>query len=274
MNKFDLFVTVGEYDFDIVEHTINFNKNKLEGLDNIFIFNENENFNLKYATDIEKSFFPFTKELIIEKTGLVERSGWIYGQMCNLYYSYLQQNKKYTLTIDSDVFFNKKINFFDGDIPIFTTSDEFHQPYFEHMKRLHPELVRSNRKSGISHHMLFDKDVLTEIFSKVENFHNKPFYEVFLDEIDNNEKSCCAEYEIYFHYVMNKYPEMYKLRDIKWGNFYNLSIKNFIKYDMVSLPHYLKTRPKDLFENILSFKIFRFFQTLKNAIYIKLFIRK
>ena len=30
LNKFDLFVTVGEYDFDIVEHTINFNKNKLD----------------------------------------------------------------------------------------------------------------------------------------------------------------------------------------------------------------------------------------------------
>ena len=62
---------------------------------------------MKHATDIEKSFFPFTKEMIIEKTGMVELSGWIYGQMCNLYYSYLQQNKKYTLTIDSDVFFNK-----------------------------------------------------------------------------------------------------------------------------------------------------------------------
>ena len=97
---------------------------------------------------------------------------------------------------------------------------------------------------------------------------------MFLDEIDSNEKSGCAEYEIYFHYVMNKYPKRYKLREIKWGNFYNLSIKNFIKYDMVSLPHYLKTRPKNLFENIMGFKIFRSFQTLKNAIYIKLFIKK
>ena len=67
------------------------------------------------------------------------------------------------------MFFLIKINFFDRDIPIFTTSDEFHEPYFEHMKRLHPELVRSNKKSEF-HHMLFDKDVLTEIFSKVEEF--------------------------------------------------------------------------------------------------------
>lgn len=274
MNKFDLFVTVGEYDFDIVEYTINFNKKKLVGLDNIFIFNENKNFNLEYATDIDKSFFPFSKEMIIEKTGMVDRSGWIYGQMCNLYYSYLQQNKKYTLTIDSDVFFNKKIKIFDGVNPIFTISNEYHEPYFKHMKRLHPDFVRSHRKSGISHHMLFDKDLLAEIFTKVEDFHKKPFYEVFLDEIDNKEISCCAEYEIYFHYVINKYPELYKLREIKWGNFYNLSIKNFIMYDMVSLPHYLKTRPKNLLENIMSFKIFRFFQTLKNTIYLKLYIRK
>ena len=274
MEKYDLFVTVGEYDFDIVKYSINFNRDKLVGLDKVYIFNENKNFNLKNVIDIDESFFPFTKDLIIKKTGMEKRSGWIYGQMCNLYFSYLQKDKKYVLTIDSDVFFNKKINFFDESKPIFTTSGEYHEPYFEHMKRLHPNLTRSSELSGISHHMLFDKQILEEIFKEVEDYHGKQFYEVFLDEIDNKEKSCCAEYEIFFHYVMKKYPDKYKLREIKWGNYYNFSIKNFIKYDMVSLPHYLETRPRNIFHNFKKGNVVKGFQSLKNMLYLKLLINK
>ena len=36
------------------------------------------------------------------------------------------------------------------------------------MFRVHPDFVRAYEKSGISHHMFFNKQLLTEMFEKVE----------------------------------------------------------------------------------------------------------
>ena len=70
------------------------------------------------------------------------------------------------------------------------------------------------------------------------------------------------------------YPDLYKLRQIKWGNYYNFSIKNFIKYDMVSLPHYLETRPRDILNNLKEGNLVKSSQAMKNMFYLRTFINK
>ena len=95
--------------------------------------------------------------------------------------------------------------------------------------------------------MFFNKKLfLTEMFEKVEKLHKKPFYEVYLDELDGKENSPSADYEIYFHYILKYHKEKYSIREMNWKNVSLLTFKDFKNFRMISLPHYAGTRPKIL----------------------------
>ena len=164
MKKFDLFLTVGPNDFSVIKHTLKVNMKNIKGYGNIYLFNENKTFNIKNTINISPSFFPFTFEYVQNKVANKSRSGWIFQQLIKLYFPLLQSESENVLVVDSDVFFLRETNFFDGNKEIFTVSDEFHPPYFEHMLIVHPEFKREHNNSGISHHMLFNKKKLTSMF--------------------------------------------------------------------------------------------------------------
>ena len=255
MNDFDIFQTVGPKDLSIIKDTLKINQKNIVGYNKIYLFNEEKKFSFRGINNVEKLLFPFTFEYIENKIQNKTRAGWIYAQLVKLYFPYLHEGNENVLVVDSDVFFTRKINFLDkSNKPIFTVSDEYHQPYFDHMLRVHPDFVRGHEKSGISHHMLFSRQLLTEMFEKVEDLHNKPFYEVYLDNLDGKENSPSADYEIYFHYVLNNHKEKYSIREINWKNVSLLTFKNFRNYMMISLPHYAGTRPNNFIENIKSLK--------------------
>ena len=129
------------------------------------------------------------------------------------------------LIIDADVFFLKPMIFMDKENPIFSVGDEFHEPYFEHMSLLHSSFDRIYNKSGICHHMLFNKKYINEIFNIVEEYHNKPFWEVFILSIKEHLKynnmfyeSGASEYELYFNYVVKNHREDIIIRNLNWTN--------------------------------------------------------
>ncbi len=270
MIDFDIFQTVGPKDFEIINDTLKINKKNVIGYNQIHLFNENKNFNFKGIKNVEESLFPFTFEYIQNKIENKNRAGWIYAQLVKLYFPYLHEGSENVLVIDSDVFFTKKIKFFDkNNKPIFTVSDEYHRPYFDHMLRVHPDFNRAYEKSGISHHMFFNKQLLTEMFQKVEKLHNKHFYDVYLDELDGKENSPSADYEIYFHYVLNNHKDKYSIREINWKNVSLLTFKDFKNFKMISLPHYAGTRPKNLKSNIKKFEKIRAAKSLYNFFFLK-----
>ena len=92
--------------------------------------------------------------------------------------------------------------------------------------------------------MVFNKQLLAEMFEKVEKLHKKPFYEVYLDELDGKENSPSADDEIYFHLVLNNHKDKYSIREMNWKNVSTLTVNDFKKLKMISLPHYAFTRPK------------------------------
>ena len=269
MINFDVFQTVGPRDFSIIKHTLKNNKKNINNYEKLYLFNEKKNFNYKDIENVDKSFFPFTLEYVAEKIENKERAGWVYAQLVKLYYPYLQTEKENVLVVDSDVFFTKKTSFFNKENkPIFTTSEEFHEPYFSHMLRLHPDLKRSNKKSGISHHMLFNKKILSSMIDMIESFHQNSFFDVYLDNIDKKERSPSADYEIYFHYVMKNFKNKYHIRTMEWKNTSKLSYLDFDQFEMISLPHYAGTRPKDLFKNIKERKFNRLLKCINNFIFL------
>jgi hypothetical protein len=82
------------------------------------------------------------------------------------------------------------------------------------------DIERVSHKSGISHHMIFKRDIIESLFKNIENNYNKELWKVFIDCIDFNidSDSLASEYEIYFNYVLTYYKDEYNIRTVKWKN--------------------------------------------------------
>ena len=270
MEDFDIFQTVGSKDFSIIKYTLGVNKKNIIGYKNFYLFNENLNFSFPDISNVDASFFPFTIDYVAKNIENKSRAGWIYAQLAKIYFPYLQTNSENVLVVDSDVFFTKHTKFFDSsNKPFFTTSDEFHEPYFLHMLRVHPDFKRVSKKSGISHHMLFNKELVGSMIKKVEEHHQKNFFDVYLEQIDGKENSPSADYEIYFHYVVKNYKTNYSIRELKWKNVSKLTQQEYSSFEMLSLPHYSGTRPSDILKNLKKRKIIRFVKSIQNFIFLK-----
>tara|TARA_B100001029_G_scaffold128217_1_gene107245 strand:+ start:394 stop:1212 length:819 start_codon:yes stop_codon:yes gene_type:complete len=271
--NFDIFIPVGPNDYEIVKYSLKNNKKRIESYKDILLYSEYKNFNFENTLDIDEDFFPFTKKEVHERVKNKDRSGWIYQQLVCLYYPYLQKKSEFVLVIDSDVFFTKNIKFFEENKGIFTVGTENHIPYFEHMNKLHPEITKVDNFSGISHHMLFSNTILKSMFKFIEKYHGKEFYKVYIDNLDPDETSPSADYEIYYNYALKFYPEKYKTRKLTWTNLDRFTLNNFKNFDMVSLPHWKKTRPSDFYENLKEFNFIRSLKSFNNYIYLENFFK-
>ena len=91
--------------------------------------------------------------------------------------------------------------------------------------------------------MFFENKFIQEIFDLTENIHNKPFWIVFLEMVNedlrHNSKSGASEYELYFNYMFMYHKDIVKIRKLEWDNLNN---RNQIRhqYDYVSLHWYMK----------------------------------
>lgn len=158
------------------------------------------------------------------------------------------------IIIDCDVIFTKKINMFENNKPYFTVGTEYHKPYFVHIKKIFPYLNKFNNTSGISHHMIFNINILKDIFYQSENIHKEKFWITFLKSIEpNNDDSCCSEYELYYNYVMHNYNNNYITRTLNWRNFTvgkdDYEINN--SFDFIALHNYNNTDYIQYIENII-----------------------
>jgi hypothetical protein len=93
------------------------------------------------------------------------------------------------------------------------------------MKLLNKNFIKSTSKSGICHHMLFNKKYLIEIFDIVENEHKEVFWKVFINMVNehknhnvNNSESGASEYEMYFNFMVKNYSNDIIIRNLNWQN--------------------------------------------------------
>lgn len=227
--------TTQKYDIVIVAHSKD-KKTLLLLLDSIgkYIHNYNniylvakDNFIGNDIKFINENNYPFSKADVIEILKTIKcpefNYGWFYQQLLKLHTHIAIPNISTNfLILDADMVFVDFFRLFNDDnIPYFTTGTENNKYYFDHMNRLIPGLTKQINKSGISHHMIFNKNILNEIITNVELTHKTMFWKAFLNcvrfESDTN-FSCASEYEIYFNYVLKFHKDKYDIRDIKWLN--------------------------------------------------------
>ncbi len=111
-----------------------------------------------------------------------ERAGWYLQQLLKLYAAFVLPDATHRLlVVDADTVFQRRCPMLDDDgQPLYATGTEMHAPYFAHMDRLLPGLGRVTDASGIVHHMVLDRGVLTALFGEVEARHQRPFWQAFL----------------------------------------------------------------------------------------------
>ena len=96
-----------------------------------------------------------------------------------------------------------------------TCNGQFHKPYFDHMRVLHPSLQRvDNKISGIADHMLMNKKIVHQLFKLVEDYHSKSFWRVFIDSVNWDLVSPASEFEIYFNYIAKYHNDTFILRPL------------------------------------------------------------
>jgi hypothetical protein len=185
---------------------------------------------------ISEDIFPFSLKTVSNIHGELSRNGWYLQQLLKLYALLVIPGiLDRCLVIDSDTFFLKPTRFINHDNQcLYASGCEYHSLYFDHMSRLNIELSKVyNNRSGICHHMMFEKVYITEIMNKIEEKHNDTFYNVFLKLVTDVTGAGASEYEIYFNYVLQYHNDKVKIRDLKWINSRSLTELNS-NFDYIS----------------------------------------
>jgi uncharacterized short protein YbdD (DUF466 family) len=246
--SFDIVIPLGPNELERISQQIDYTKKNVIGYRNIYIVTCNLDVKFDDCIMIDENIFPFKSYIasyFAEYNGKSNRNGWYFQQLIKLYAGTIIKGilDNY-LVIDSDVFFLKPIKFIEDEKFILSTGNEYHVPYFTHMKILHDSFVKVYDKSGICHHMLYNKNYINEIFNLVEEKHNKSFWQVFISSVIEHKnhsafhpESGASEYELYFNYMIKNHPDKIIIRHLNWSNVSRYMFKNCLNndYDFVSV---------------------------------------
>jgi len=151
------------------------------------------------------------------------RTGWYYAGMVHMTSALVIPNiKENVLILDSDTMFLTPTKFLEDGYTLFNVSYDTvnpNSPYYEHMWKLIPNLTKQDGYSGIVHHMLMQRDILEEMFSLVEEIHDKPFWQAYIDvttehyetisgdQTHENGPGKLTSYELYYNYMVKYHPD-------------------------------------------------------------------
>ena len=240
VSSFDIVIPVGPNDKSVIEQQIKYTQKNIIGYRNIYLICYDPSITIHGCITINENIFPFNIETVAKYHGKLKRNGWYLQQLFKLYAGKIIPNilDKY-LVIDSDTFFLKPTTFVENNKCLYNYGTEYHKPYFHHMEKLDKDLTKIDKsKSGICHHMIFDKKYIDELISKIEKNHNELFYNIFLKIVTDKGGSGASEYEIYFNYMLKYNPDKIQIRKLSWTNTNKLETNS--NYDYISYHWYMR----------------------------------
>jgi hypothetical protein len=232
MADFDIVIPVGPNDSSVIARQLEYTKKNVIGYRTIFLIACDPALSIEGCTTIPETMFPFSIETVASFHGKMERNGWYLQQLLKMYAGLVIPGilERY-LVIDSDTFFLKPTEFIKDGKCLYNYGTENHRPYFEHMARLDRRFTKQIAdKSGICHHMMFEKKYVKELMDIVEANHKDTFYKVFLSTVTDIPHSGASEYEIYFNYMVRQHPDQITIRALSWNNTSQLEVTSNYAY--------------------------------------------
>jgi hypothetical protein len=254
MIKLDCLIPCHEKDFHSLGLCIDGIKKNIFNLNNIYVVS-NKNPNIKGITYIPENNYKeyidiqkIVKNFEYYNPQYSYRSGWIYQQFLKLFSAKVipQLTDSYVI-VDSDTIFLKPI-LFDPNKFYYCVADEYHLPYITSIKKI-LGLEKTIGFSTISHHMIFNKNILNEMIENVKKrFKSNSFFDCVLSSIDYNEISSLSEWDLYSNYIIINHPEMCEERQLFWENISYLPDLNLLdkNLDFVSCHAYLRENYESL----------------------------
>ena len=231
-NLFDIVIPVGPSDMEVIQRQLVHTKKYILGYRNIYLIYKDLSLQIEGCTTIAESIFPFSMETVSKHHGKNDRNGWFLQQLLKLYTGFVIPGilGRY-LVIDSDTFFRKPTAFVKDDRCIYTFGYQYHKLYFIHMAQMHPDFQRRIAdKSGIAHHMIFERRYVKEMMDLVEAKHGEPFYDTFLKFVTDVTGAGASEYEMYFNYMVYKHADKIYVRGLRWINTNTLDVQGDFDY--------------------------------------------
>lgn len=160
------------------------------------------------------------QDLIKMRGGDHNRAGWYFQQFLKMEYAFICKDKYY-LIWDADTIPLSEIRFFSDDKKmLFNRKKEHHIPYFCTLDILFNKNLFYDRKFFITEGMIIECKIMKEIINDIKNNNEiygnswieKIIYAISLEDID---KAGFSEFETYGNYILNKYPDKYKERNLK-----------------------------------------------------------
>ncbi len=243
---FDIVIPLGPNDEKYIDILIENTRKNIIGYRNIYIITPNADLQCENSIIINEDIFPFS-DAIPFYHGKNSRNGWYLQQLIKLYAGSVVPGilGRY-LVIDADTFFLNPTNFENSENQcLYNFGREYHSFYFDHMKRVVPELKRVYELSGICHHMMFEQTILEELFNLVFKTHgSNQFWIVFLEQVEpwlrHDIGSGASEYEIYFNYVSQYHPDKIEVRELQWENVKTLDFQKYANLDYISYHHFMR----------------------------------
>jgi hypothetical protein len=217
--SFDAVVCCHSKDFMTLPLCVAKLRKNVQGVDTIYIIS-NTNPNVTGTQWLPETDFPFTLKEVMQYVP-AERAGWYLQQLLK-FYSVFKTHHPTVLIVDADTLFLNPITMVENGVCLYAYGKEYHLPYFEQMKRLHPSLYKVKPMSGICHHMMIERLKVNSLFLLVELYHGMPFWKAFLVSAKGINKTApssgASEYEIYFNYILANFPNDIAIRPLKWKN--------------------------------------------------------
>lgn len=181
---------------------------------------------------VSEALFPFTKDDIsraVEGKGGYANGSWYYQQLLKLYiFRAIPGLLRNVLILDSDFVWLEDLAFLTEDgrgllafgYPfkwLLNTRDypqHIDHVHAEFAKRLVPGWSPQHTFSGMQHHMLFQADILEDLLLSVENTHQRPAWQAFMDQVTLDKWNAASEYVLYHHFALARYPERVMLRHL------------------------------------------------------------
>jgi len=206
--RIDVFIPVSIKDINHLTQVINgINKFVKHPINKIFVVANPEQSIVNICNSLKVSFIDERTVLGYDKTTIkyivngVDRSGWVFQQLLKLGADKVVEMDNF-LIIDADTIFVKPKVFFHNRKVILDHSTERHMPYHITYKKIfHKETT--SLLSFITHYMMFNKEFLNNMKTKIEIIHKKSWDQTILENVDYNDESGFSEYELYGNYLLN-----------------------------------------------------------------------